>query len=111
MYDELLERAKERVAKEEERRRAARKEFTALLRETRGVTSASTWDATRASVEGAPEYKAVSRRGACLELWDFVRFHLLLPAVGWEGAPAGSQGAYNFVKPSKVVGLQTWAIC
>ena len=69
MFDELLERAKERLAKEEERRRAARKEFTALLRETRGVTSASTWDGARASVEGAPEYKAVSFCRGAVALW------------------------------------------
>ncbi len=59
VFDELLDKAKDKAAKEEKRRKRAREDFTALLRETRAVNFDSSWEDIKPSLESASEYKAV----------------------------------------------------
>ncbi|BDA45679.1 probable pre-mRNA-processing protein 40A [Coccomyxa sp. Obi] len=61
VFDELLDKAKDKAAKEEKRRKRAREDFTALLRETRAMNMDSSWEDVKPSLESAPEYKAISK--------------------------------------------------
>ena len=60
VFDETVARLKERVAKEEKRRRHAREDFTALLKDSRDLKPDTTWEAAQPLLEKHPEYKAVS---------------------------------------------------
>ena len=60
MFDEMLARVKEKVAKEEKRKRRAREDFTALLKESRDIKLDMSWEDAQPLLEKQPEYKAVS---------------------------------------------------
>ena len=55
-----MARLKERAAKEEKRRRHAREDFTALLKDSREIKPDTTWEDAQPLLEKHPEYKAVS---------------------------------------------------
>ena len=63
-----MARLKERAAKEEKRRRRAREDFTALLKDTRDIRPDTAWDAAQPLLEKHPEYKAVSGRSPRLAM-------------------------------------------
>ena len=65
MFEELLERAKERAAKEERRAKRAAEDFTALLRSAKDLDPDAPWEDTKASLAKEPEYKA-ARAPPCL---------------------------------------------
>ena len=60
MFDELLARLKDKVAKEEKRKRRAREDFTALLKDTRDIKADMSWEDAQPLLEKQPEYKGVS---------------------------------------------------
>ena len=60
VFDETVARQKERAAKEEKRRRHAREDFTALLKDSREIKPDTTWEDAQPLLEKHPEYKAVS---------------------------------------------------
>lgn len=60
VFEELLGKAKERVAKEEKRRKRAREDFSTLLRNSRHIRSSTTWEEGQTMLEKEPEFKAVS---------------------------------------------------
>ena len=62
VFDETVARLKERAAKEEKRRRHAREDFTALLKDSRDIKPDTTWEDAQPLLEKHPEYKAVSAR-------------------------------------------------
>jgi hypothetical protein len=59
VFDELLARAKDKVAKEEKRRKRAREDFTDLLRDVRDIHADTTWEEAQPLLERMAEYKAV----------------------------------------------------
>ena len=58
-FDEELGKAKEKLAKEEKRKRRAREEFQHLLRDTRRIKHDTTWADAKALLDKEPEYKSV----------------------------------------------------
>ncbi len=60
VFDELLGRLKDKVAKEEKRKRRVREDFTALLKETRDIKADMSWEDAQPLLEKQPEYKGVS---------------------------------------------------
>ena len=58
MFDEALARLKEKAAKEEKKRRRAREDFTALLKEE--IKLDIPWDEAQTLLDRFAEYKAVS---------------------------------------------------
>lgn len=60
MFDELLARLKDKIAKEEKRKRRAREDFTALLKDTRDIKADMSWEDAQPLLEKQPEYKGVS---------------------------------------------------
>jgi hypothetical protein len=58
VFDEALARLKEKAAKEEKRRRRAREDFTALLKEE--IKLDMPWEEAQNLLERFAEYKAVS---------------------------------------------------
>ena len=61
MFDELLARLKDKVAKEEKRKRRAREDFTALLKDIRDIKVDMSWEDAQPLLQKQPEYKGVSR--------------------------------------------------
>ena len=60
MFDELLARLKDKVAKEEKRKRRKREDFTALLKDSRDIKLDMSWEDAQLLLEKQPEYKGVS---------------------------------------------------
>lgn len=60
MFDEALGRLKEKLAKEEKRKRRAREDFTALLKDSRDIKAETSWEEAQQLLEKYPEYRAVS---------------------------------------------------
>lgn len=72
MFDEAQARLKEKAAKEEKKRRRAREDFTALLKEE--IKLDMLWEEAQTLLERFPEYKAVSHpRTQCRReyLWSW----------------------------------------
>ncbi|KAK9844119.1 hypothetical protein WJX81_004940 [Elliptochloris bilobata] len=61
VFEELLERAKEKAAKEEKRAKRARDDFAALLRVAKDLDPDAPWEDAKAALAKEPEYKAVAR--------------------------------------------------
>lgn len=59
-YQELVGKAKERVAREEAKKAEARDEFTRLLRHTKSLKLESTWEDIKPDLETHSAYKDVS---------------------------------------------------
>ena len=62
VFEELLERAKEKAAKDERRAKRAAEDFAALLRSAKDLDPGAAWEDAKAALAKEPEYKAV--RGA-----------------------------------------------
>ena len=77
MFEELLERAKERAAKEERRAKRAAEDFTALLRSAKDLDPDAPWEDAKAALAKEPEYKAARPQPACA-----ARFHAARPPHG-----------------------------
>ena len=58
-FDEESGKAKEKVAKEEKRKRRAREDFQHLLRDTRRIKHDTTWADAKVELDKEPEYKSV----------------------------------------------------
>lgn len=58
-FEEELGKAKDKLAKEEKRRKRAKEEFTLLLRESRRLNYDTPWSEAQTLLDKEPEYKAV----------------------------------------------------
>lgn len=74
MFEELLERAKERAAKDERRAKRAAEDFAALLRAAKDLDPDAPWEDAKAALAKEPEYKAARAPPACA-----ARFHAACP--------------------------------
>ena len=60
VFDELVGKAADRAAKEAKRAARAAEAFTALLRDTKGITQDMPWEEAHVLVAGDRDYQAVS---------------------------------------------------
>ena len=67
MFDELVGKAADRAAKEAKRAARAAEAFTALLRETKGITQGMPWEEAHVLVAGDRDYQAVSALSVVLQ--------------------------------------------
>ncbi|GAA0154324.1 hypothetical protein LIER_12340 [Lithospermum erythrorhizon] len=70
IYEDLIERAKEKEEKEIRKRQRLMKDFTDKLSSTKEITSSSTWEECKQLVEDSSEYRAIGEESICKELFD-----------------------------------------
>lgn len=76
IFDDLLERAKEREEKEAKKRKRAADEFNELLRAEKSITALSTWEDCKGLVENTLQFRAVDDESVCKKLFDEFVAHL-----------------------------------
>jgi len=77
VFEDSLERAKEKEEKEAKKRRRLADDFTDLLRNTKAVTSTSKWEDVRPLIEDAQDFRALSDDSSRKKVFDDYLTHLL----------------------------------
>ncbi|KAH7280786.1 hypothetical protein KP509_36G014500 [Ceratopteris richardii] len=70
VFDEFLERAKEREEKEARKKRRAAEDFSEFLRSDRTITSLSMWDDYKDIIENMSQFRAVEDVELCKKIFD-----------------------------------------
>nr|PNR31101.1 hypothetical protein PHYPA_027417 [Physcomitrium patens] len=76
VFEDYVERAKEKEEKEAKKRRRMADDFTNLLRSTKAVTSSSKWEDVKLLIEVSQEYRALSDDGHRKKLFEEYVLHL-----------------------------------
>eukprot|EP00250_Pteridium_aquilinum_P017304 c23561_g1_i3 orf=1143-4538(-) len=76
VFDDLLERAKEREEKEAKRRRRAADDFNELLRADKSISMLSTWEDCKVMIETTVQFRAVEDESLCMKMFDDYVAHL-----------------------------------
>lgn len=70
VYEELVERAKEKEEKEAKKRQRLAKDFTDLLYDIKEITASSTWEECQQLFEETSEYRAIGDEGLAREAFE-----------------------------------------
>ncbi|KAF2320795.1 hypothetical protein GH714_030849 [Hevea brasiliensis] len=70
VFDELLERAKEKEEKEAKKRKRLADEFLNLLHSMKEITASSKWETCKELFEGSREFSSISEEGICEEIFE-----------------------------------------
>ncbi|XP_057991376.1 pre-mRNA-processing protein 40A-like isoform X2 [Hevea brasiliensis] len=70
VFDELLERAKEKEEKEAKKRKRLADEFLNLLHSIKEITASSKWETCKELFEGSREFSSINEEGICEEIFE-----------------------------------------
>ncbi|PQQ02432.1 pre-mRNA-processing protein 40A isoform X4 [Prunus yedoensis var. nudiflora] len=70
VFDELLERVKEKEEKEAKKRKRLADDFSHLLSSTKEITPSSKWEDYKSLLEGSQECSAIGEESFCKEIFD-----------------------------------------
>ncbi|XP_010530462.1 PREDICTED: pre-mRNA-processing protein 40A-like isoform X2 [Tarenaya hassleriana] len=70
VYDDLLERAKEKEEKEARKRQNLAEDFTKLLNTFKEITATSTWEDSKSLFEESEEYRLIGDENACRGIFE-----------------------------------------
>ncbi|CAA0809070.1 Pre-mRNA-processing protein 40A [Striga hermonthica] len=70
VYEDLIDRAKEKQEKEAKKRKRLAKDFTDKLSTIKEITVMSTWDECKELVEDSSEYRSLGDESLCREIFD-----------------------------------------
>ncbi|KAL6578467.1 hypothetical protein OROMI_010795 [Orobanche minor] len=70
VYDDLIDRAKEKEEKEAKKRRRLAKDFTDKLGTIKEISFVSTWEKCKELVEDSSEYRSIGEESLCMEIFD-----------------------------------------
>ncbi|GER31113.1 pre-mRNA-processing protein 40A [Striga asiatica] len=70
VYEDLIDRAKEKQEKEAKKRKRLAKDFTDKLSTVKEITVMSTWDECKELVEDSSEYRSLGDESLCREIFD-----------------------------------------
>lgn len=76
VFEDLLERAKEREEKEVKRKRRAADDFNELLRAEKAISVLSTWEDCKGMIETTTQFRAVEDEPFCKKMFDDHVAHL-----------------------------------
>ncbi|XWS24079.1 hypothetical protein CRYUN_Cryun28dG0070100 [Craigia yunnanensis] len=76
VYEELLERAKEKEEKEAKKRQRLADDFTKLLHTYKEITASSNWEDSRALFEESQEYRSIAEESFRREIFEEYIAHL-----------------------------------
>lgn len=76
VYEELLERAKEKEEKEAKKRQRLADDFTKLLHTFKEITAASNWEDSRPLFEESQEYRSIAEESLSREIFEEYIAHL-----------------------------------
>ncbi|CAI9777197.1 unnamed protein product [Fraxinus pennsylvanica] len=70
IYEDLIERAKEKEEKEAKKRKRLAKDFTDKLSTIKEVNALSSWEECKQLVEDSSEYRSIGEESICREIFD-----------------------------------------
>ncbi|KDP41586.1 hypothetical protein JCGZ_15993 [Jatropha curcas] len=76
LYDELLERAKEKEEKEAKKRQRLADDLTKLLHSFKEITASSTWEDSKQLIEESQEYRSIGEESVSREIFEEYVAHL-----------------------------------
>ncbi|GMI77379.1 pre-mRNA-processing protein 40A [Hibiscus trionum] len=76
VYDELLERAKEKEEKEAKKRQCLADDFTKLLHTYKEITASSNWEDSKPLLEESQEYRSIAEESTRREIFEEYIAHL-----------------------------------
>ncbi|XP_050215315.1 pre-mRNA-processing protein 40A isoform X2 [Mercurialis annua] len=76
LYEELLERAKEKEEKEAKKRQRLADDLTTLLRTYKEITASSSWEDCKPLLEGSQEYRAIGEESLSKEIFEEYVAHM-----------------------------------
>ncbi|CAN1775918.1 Pre-mRNA-processing protein 40A [Linum perenne] len=76
VYEDLVERAKEKEEKEAKKRQRLADDFTELLRSFKEITASSNWEESKPLVEDSQEYRAMGEEDYSKEIFEEYVAHL-----------------------------------
>ncbi|WCJ35581.1 pre-mRNA-processing protein 40A [Euphorbia peplus] len=76
VYDELIERAKEKEEKEAKKRQRLADDFTKLLHTYKEITASSTWEDCKLLVEESQEYRSIGEENLSRDIFEEYVTHL-----------------------------------
>lgn len=76
VFEDLLERAKEKEEKEARKRQRLADDFTDLLYNLKEITASSTWEESKQLFEGSSEYRSIGEESVATEIFEQYVLHL-----------------------------------
>ncbi|XP_011002323.1 PREDICTED: pre-mRNA-processing protein 40A-like isoform X2 [Populus euphratica] len=70
VFDELLERAREKEEKEAKKRKRLADDFLNLLQSIKDITASSKWESFKEIFEGSQEYSSIGEEAFCREMFE-----------------------------------------
>ncbi|KAJ6299152.1 hypothetical protein OIU76_020175 [Salix suchowensis] len=70
VFDELLERAREKEEKEARKRKRLEDDFLILLQSIKDITASSEWESCKEIFDGSREYSSIGEEGFCREIFE-----------------------------------------
>ncbi|KAK9941780.1 hypothetical protein M0R45_007474 [Rubus argutus] len=70
VFDELMERVREKEEKEAKRRKRLADDFFRVLSSIKEITPSSKWEDCKSLLEVSPEYSAIGEESSCKEIFD-----------------------------------------
>ncbi|XP_015576606.2 pre-mRNA-processing protein 40A isoform X3 [Ricinus communis] len=70
VFDELLERAKEKEEKEAKKRKRLADDFLNLLHSTKDITASSKWESCKELFEGSREFSSINEESICQDIFE-----------------------------------------
>ncbi|KAL3580377.1 hypothetical protein D5086_018212 [Populus alba] len=70
VFDELLERAREKEEKEAKKRKRLADDFLNLLQSIKDITASSKWESFKEIFEGSQEYSSIGEEAFCREMYE-----------------------------------------
>uniref|UniRef100_A0A6N2MBW6 Pre-mRNA-processing protein 40A-like n=1 Tax=Salix viminalis TaxID=40686 RepID=A0A6N2MBW6_SALVM len=70
VFDELLERAREKEEKEARKRKRLEDDFLILLQSFKDITASSEWESCKEIFDGSREYSSIGEEGFCREIFE-----------------------------------------
>ncbi|XP_065872403.1 pre-mRNA-processing protein 40A-like [Euphorbia lathyris] len=70
IFDELMERAKEKEEKEAKKRRRLSEDFLNLLHSIKEITASSKWENSKDLFDGSREFSSISEESICMEIFE-----------------------------------------
>ncbi|XP_075496106.1 pre-mRNA-processing protein 40A isoform X2 [Primulina tabacum] len=70
IFEDLIERARDKEEKESKKRKRLAKDFTDKLSTIKEINAASSWEECKELVEGSSEYRSMGEESFCMEIFD-----------------------------------------
>ncbi|XP_027093459.1 pre-mRNA-processing protein 40A isoform X2 [Coffea arabica] len=70
VFEDLLERAKEKEEKEAKKRQRLAKDFSDLLSTIKEITATSNWEESKELLEDSSEYRSIGEENSCKEIFE-----------------------------------------